>query len=56
MKHWWCMECEAERELGKHGRCAVCDSEAVELLPNRGELSRSDSETSEQSEPVSARA
>jgi len=56
MKHWWCMECEAEVGLGKHGRCAVCDSEAVELLPNRGDISCSDSETPERSEPVSVRA
>ena len=33
MKHWWCMGCEAEVRLGKHGQCEVCGSEAVDLLP-----------------------
>jgi len=56
MKHWWCAECQAEVGLGKHGRCAVCDSEAVDQLPEAGELSCSASETSERSEPATARA
>jgi rRNA maturation endonuclease Nob1 len=32
MKHWWCMGCETEVKLGKHGQCEVCGSEAVDLL------------------------
>jgi hypothetical protein len=54
MKHWWCAECQAEVGLGKHGRCATCDSEAVDLLPNDGELTRSVSAIAEHSESVSA--
>jgi len=38
MKLWWCMECQAKVGLGKHGRCEVCESEAVDLLPEDGEL------------------
>ena len=26
---WWCCQCEAMRELDKHGRCGTCGSEAV---------------------------
>ena len=38
MKHWWCAECEGKVGLGKHGQCEVCGSEAVDLLPQTGEL------------------
>ena len=41
MKHWWCMECQATVGLNKHGRCEVCESEAVDLLEDAGEPSRS---------------
>jgi Zn finger protein HypA/HybF involved in hydrogenase expression len=32
MRHWWCMGCQAEVKLDKHGRCETCESEAVDLL------------------------
>ena len=38
MKLWWCVECQAKVALGKHGRCEKCESEAVDLLPDNGEL------------------
>ena len=41
MKLWWCVECQAKVGLGKHGRCEKCESEAVDLLPDNGELKRS---------------
>jgi hypothetical protein len=56
MKHWWCMECQAKVGLGKHGRCAVCDSEAVDPLPADAELNCSVSEASQCREPASARS
>jgi hypothetical protein len=56
MKHWWCMECQAKVGLSKHGKCAVCDSEAVDLLLNEAQLTCSVSATSEHSEPAPARA
>lgn len=40
MKHWWCVECQAEVGLGKHGQCEICGSEAVDSLPTDDELSR----------------
>jgi rRNA maturation endonuclease Nob1 len=43
MKHWWCMGCEAEVRLGKHGQCEVCGSEAVDLATATEEVSRSSS-------------
>jgi hypothetical protein len=54
MSHWWCMECEAEVGLGKHGRCAICESQAVDLLLNEDELTRPDSATPLDSDPVPA--
>jgi hypothetical protein len=54
MKHWWCVECQANVGLGKHGRCAICDSEAVDLLPTDNELNRSGSATLKPSEPAPA--
>ncbi len=54
MKHWWCVECQANVGLGKHGRCAICDSEAVDLLPTDSELNRSVSATLKPSEPAPA--
>jgi hypothetical protein len=41
MKLWWCVECQANVGLGKHGRCEECESEAVDLLPDNDELKRS---------------
>lgn len=32
MKRWYCMQCEAEVKLGKHGQCEVCSSEAVDMI------------------------
>lgn len=56
MKRWWCMECQAEVGLGKHGRCAVCDSEAVDPLPADAKLTAPVSGPSEHSRQGSARA
>jgi len=52
MKHWWCAECEKEVGLGKHGRCECCESEAVDLLPEDGELTGSVSREQTASKPV----
>lgn len=41
MKHWWCAECQSNVKLGKHGRCEVCESEAVDLISQDTELNRS---------------
>ena len=30
-ERWWCTNCLAVRELNIHGRCANCDSDAVDL-------------------------
>ena len=54
MKHWWCMECDAEVGLGKHGRCAICESEAVDLICTEDKLTRPDSATRQPSDPVPA--
>jgi len=54
MKRWWCMECQVEVGLGKHGQCETCGSEAVDLLPTEDDLSRSVSTKNEELEPVSA--
>jgi hypothetical protein len=43
MKLWWCVECQARVGLGKHGRCEICESEAVDLLPDEDDVNRSDS-------------
>jgi rRNA maturation endonuclease Nob1 len=52
MKHWWCMGCQAEVKLSKHGRCEVCESEAVDSIPTRDELNSSISMTTTDSEPT----
>ncbi len=54
MKHWWCMGCQAEVKLSKHGRCEVCDSEAVDMLPAEAESNGSFSMTSEEPETAPA--
>jgi len=41
MKHWWCMGCETEVMLGKHGQCETCGSEAVDLVGSDEKVSRS---------------
>jgi Zn finger protein HypA/HybF involved in hydrogenase expression len=52
MKRWWCMGCQEQVALDKHGRCEVCESEAVDLIETNNELSGSVSTT--ESEPESA--
>lgn len=32
MKRWYCMQCEGEVKLGRHGQCEVCGSEAVDMI------------------------
>jgi hypothetical protein len=54
MKHWWCMECKAKVGLDKHGRCEICESEAVDLLFTDGELNPPVSMTPTDSDPVPA--
>jgi hypothetical protein len=54
MKHWWCMECDAEVGLGKHGRCAICESEAVDLICTEDKLTRPDSAAPQPLDSVSA--
>jgi hypothetical protein len=56
MKHWWCMECQTEVRLGKHGQCEICESEAVDLLPADDDLNRSVSATDKEKEPALAGA
>ena len=53
MKRWWCMECQVEVELNKHGRCEICESEGVDLLIE-GELSPALSATATDTASVSA--
>jgi|HubBroStandDraft_6_1064221.scaffolds.fasta_scaffold5438764_1 hypothetical protein len=37
MEKWWCVECDTEVGLNKHGMCGVCGSESVYLLgPEKG--------------------
>jgi hypothetical protein len=54
MKHWWCMGCQAEVKLNKHGRCEICESEAVDLLPAEGELNSSVSAAPNDADPTPA--
>jgi len=58
MKLWWCVECQAEVELSRHGRCEICESEAVDLLPSDLEatLSVSTVPADLKSSPTSLRA
>ena len=32
MERWWCLDCRAEVELNRSGRCSCCDSEAVDTM------------------------
>lgn len=50
MKHWWCMGCQTEVKLNKHGRCETCESEAVDPIPSGTELNSSISMTTRDSE------
>jgi Zn finger protein HypA/HybF involved in hydrogenase expression len=54
MKLWWCVECQAKVGLGKHGRCESCGSEAVDLMSDNGNLTRSTSAAAETSDSASA--
>jgi rRNA maturation endonuclease Nob1 len=54
MKHWWCMGCETEVRLGKHGQCEVCGSEAVDLVSIDEEVSSSVSAHKSDSGPAVA--
>ena len=47
MKRWYCMQCEAEVKLGKHGQCEVCGSEAVDLISASEPLNNAISMSSE---------
>ena len=38
MNRWYCMDCRAEVELDKHGRCGCCESEALDSMEPRGGL------------------
>ena len=46
MKHWWCMGCETQVRLDKHGQCDTCGSEAVDFLGEIKEVSHAASEGS----------
>jgi hypothetical protein len=41
MKHWWCMGCETQVKLDKHGQCDTCGSEAVDFLSETTDVSPS---------------
>ena len=37
MENWWCVECDTEVGLNKHGQCGVCGSKSIYLLgPEKG--------------------
>ena len=50
MKRWWCMGCQAQVALNKHGRCEVCESEAVDRIEPNEALSGSVSTTTVETE------
>jgi hypothetical protein len=52
MKHWWCMGCQAEVKLNKHGRCETCESEAVDALPAKDDINGAVSMNQEELEPA----
>jgi hypothetical protein len=31
-KSWWCVDCRTPVALSRHGRCDVCDSNAVDKI------------------------
>jgi hypothetical protein len=41
MKLWYCMECQTQVGLGRHGQCEICESEAVDLISSEVELNHS---------------
>lgn len=54
MKRWWCMGCQAEAKLSKHGRCEICDSEAVDSFKAKDNVSSSVAMTETNLNPTSA--
>ena len=56
MKHWWCMECDTEVQLGKHGQCGTCGSQAVDSLPISEDVTRSVSAPAADSDAVQTSA
>jgi hypothetical protein len=48
------MGCQKVVKLNKHGRCEICESEAVDLLFTEGEVNSSVSTTTSDSESKSA--
>ena len=54
MKRWWCMGCQAQVALNKHGRCEVCESEAVDLIEPKNELIGSVSTKAKEAETAPA--
>ena len=41
MNRWWCMDCRNAVEIDRHGRCGICESEAVILAQPTNELNGS---------------
>ena len=41
MNHWWCMGCETQVRLDKHGQCETCGSEAVDFMEEPEDVSTS---------------
>jgi hypothetical protein len=41
MNRWFCIDCRNQVETDRHGRCGVCDSEAVILAKPETEISGS---------------
>jgi hypothetical protein len=35
LNRWWCMDCRSAVDLNRHGRCASCESEAVDSCHRR---------------------
>jgi len=36
MELWWCLDCRVRVELNRHGRCQLCNSEAVDTMERSG--------------------
>jgi hypothetical protein len=36
MELWWCIDCRVRVELNRHGRCQLCDSDAVDTMERAG--------------------
>lgn len=41
MNRWWCMDCRMTVEMDRHGRCGICESEAVILAEPTNDLNDS---------------